>query len=321
MNAALNTFLVSAALLLASSSAYAQETTRRFELHYGATVMELAPGATVKVWLPIAKNNEHQTVDLRSASTPAPMDVGYDEKFGNKMGMFEMKVPETGLLSFNLTYDIERHEATPFGSDKMLNEKEREKFLAANQMVPIDGRPLDLISQVEFSEKPLQIGNQLYNVVDDYMKYDKSKPGYGKGDVLWACDSKTGNCTDFHSLFISLARSRSIPARFEIGFPIPADANGSLGGYHCWAWFFAEEQGWVPVDISEADKHPELKDYYFGRLTKDRVAFTTGRDIPLVGKPEVKLNYFVYPYVEVDGKPLEKEKIKLSFSYSDHTDQ
>jgi hypothetical protein len=39
------------------------------------------------------------------------------------------------------------------------------------------------------------------------------------------------------------------------------------------------EKGWVPVDISEANRNPELKEYYFGNLTEDRVRFTTGRDI------------------------------------------
>ena len=38
----------------------------------------------------------------------------------------------------------------------------------------------------------------------------------------------------------------------------------------------------MPVDISEANKNPKMKDYYFGNLTEDRVTFTTGRDIDLV---------------------------------------
>ena len=53
------------------------------------------------------------------------------------------------------------------------------------------------------------------------MKYSKEGKGWGQGDSVWACDSKFGNCTDFHSLFISLARGNKIPAKFEMGFPIP----------------------------------------------------------------------------------------------------
>src|SRR5881227_3323734 len=105
-----------------------------------------------------------------------------------------------------------------------------------------------------------------------------SKAGWCRGDAVWACDSRTGNCTDFHSLFIALARSQKIPAKFEIGFGLPEKHGaGEVAGYHCWAKFKPDGKGWVPVDISEANKNPKLKEYYFGNLTPDRVTFTTGR--------------------------------------------
>jgi hypothetical protein len=61
-----------------------------------------------------------------------------------------------------------------------------------------------------------------------------------------------------------------------------------------------------------------MKDYYFGNLTENRVTFTTGRDIDLVPQQAgAPLNYFVYPYVEVAGKPLPQDQIRLAFSYDD----
>ena len=128
------------------------------------------------------------------------------------------------------------------------------------------------------------------------------------------CDAKHGNCTDFHSLFISLARAEGIPARFEIGFPVPGGAEGTIPGYHCWAEFFVNGVGWVPVDISEAWKDPKKHDYFFGALDANRVQFTIGRDLTLQPKQDGgPLNYFIYPYVEVDGKPF--DGIEKRFSY------
>ena len=61
-----------------------------------------------------------------------------------------------------------------------------------------------------------------------------------------------------------------------------------------------------------------MKPYYFGNLTTDRVTFSTGRDIDLVPKQAgPPLNFFIYPHVEVDGKPLAKDQMELSFAYSD----
>ena len=120
-------------------------------------------------------------------------------------------------------------------------------------------------------------------------------------------------------MFISLARSKEIPAKFEMGFPLPeARGQGDIAGYHCWAKFKPKGKGWIPVDISEANKNPKMRDYYFGNLTEDRVTFSLGRDIALVPKQEGELlNFFVYPYVEVDGKPYPVEKVKRKFTYKD----
>ena len=117
-----------------------------------------------------------------------------------------------------------------------------------------------------------------------------------------------GNCTDFHTLFIALARASGIPARWNMGFPLAygdggADGAQEVKGYHCWAEFYAPGAGWVPVDISEARKHPELKAYFFGGLSGNRVLFTRARDVLL--EPDGKgrrLNYFIYPWRAPTGR-------------------
>jgi hypothetical protein len=58
------------------------------------------------------------------------------------------------------------------------------------------------------------------------------------------------------------------------------------------------------------------KDYFFGAHDVDRVQFTLGRDLKLSpaqqGDP---LNYFVYPYVEIEGKPY--PNVSNAFSFAD----
>lgn len=306
---------------LSSASTIAQTANkdRSFQFQYGFSVQDVPQNANVRVWFPIAESNGQQTVKLTNELAPDKIQKNRESRYENLIGYFEGTQNSDTSIDVNLTYDVVRKEASLDGADKVLGEAEKNRFLQANALVPIDGRPQELIEDVELPSDPMQVGQSLYNVVEQHMKYDKSKPGYGTGNAVWACDSRFGNCTDFHSLFISLARSRSVPARFEIGFPLPADKkSGSIGGYHCWAWFHVAGKGWAPVDISEADKHPEMKDYYFGNLTPDRISFSTGRDIDLVPAAKAgKKNYFVYPHVEVDGAVWPKEKIKLDFKFRD----
>lgn len=291
---------------------------RNFELSYGATLDGVKAGAKVQVWFPVPTSTTTQQVISTTRDLPVNFLETTEPKYGNRMVYFEMTATDKPI-KFSSLYHLVRHEIaypikepqSAFANDQV--------FLGPNKLVPVDGKPLELLESLELDSKRDKKASQLYEKVFDYMAYDKSKPGYGKGDSVWACDSRTGNCTDFHSLFISLARSQKIPSRFEIGFPIPAQRGaGQIKGYHCWAFFKNSAQEWTPVDISEADKNPSKKDYFFGSLDENRISFTVGRDIDLVPKQSgAPLNYFVYPYVEVDGKPLGKEGIKLDLGYRD----
>ena len=296
------------------------EKIRQFEFEYASKAVGLKPGANVRVWLPIPPTNHHQSVSVKAAKFPAKATTARESQYGNCMVYFETVAPSNGEVSFSMVFDVTRAEVKALGRDgKTLSKVERRMFLKPNRLVPTTGRPLDLLKGINAPGDQLDLGRFLYERVDTHMKYDKSRPGYGTGDSVWACDSQFGNCTDFHSLFISLARAKGLPARFEIGFPIPESrGKGTIGGYHCWAFFHTDKHDWVPTDISEADKHPEMKDYYFGNLTENRVAFSIGRDLNLVprqaGKP---LNFFIYPYIEVDGKPLSKDNMEKAFRYVD----
>ncbi len=296
--------------------------TREFHFTYSATIKQLPAGTNVRVWIPIPASNEHQSIATVNVRLPAKPVTGTELNYGNQVLYFKTKAPQSGELNCSATYRVKRYEVLGLKSKTgtELADAQRNLYLAANAKVPIDGKPVALLKGLKLPKRnPLKLGELLYNKVEDHMKYDKSKPGYGTGDAVWACDSRFGNCTDFHSLFISMTRSQGVPARFEIGFSLPEKRGaGDIGGYHCWAFFHVAGHGWVPVDISEADKHPARKKYYFGNLTENRVMFTVGRDLTLVPKQDGdRLNFFVYPHVEVDGKVWSKEKLKLHFRFKD----
>ena len=297
---------------------------RSFRLDYGATATGLPAGSDVRVWLPIPQTNDDQTVKALARNVPGKSSEAAEPKYGNRILSFVATAPKSGELAFTTAYQVTRKEVRGLpgemiGMGRKLTAEEKKLFLSAEKMVPIGGKSLELIKDVKLPPEKLLAARILYDRVDEHMKYDKSQPGWGRGDVEWACDSRFGNCTDFHSLFISLARAQGLPSRFEIGLSIPTkEGQGPVTGYHCWALFYLDGHGWVPVDISEADKDPSMKDYYFGSLTKDRVTFTVGRDLTLVPKQAGEpLNFFVHPYIEVDGKPWPSEKIKLHMAYED----
>ncbi len=294
--------------------------TRTFLFTYAVTLTGLPADQTARVWLPVAQTNENQDVAIvDTKALPPGFEIGTEPAYANKILYAEVKGDKDGTANLAITYKVTRREVKGASPADVPDAARVQRYLEPDKLVPIEGKPLELIKGHPVSKDPMEAAKMFYDVVNKHMKYSKEGTGWGRGDAVWACDSKFGNCSDFHSLFISLARAAKIPAKFEMGFPLPAKHGaGEIGGYHCWAFFKPDGKGWVPVDISEANKDPKMTDYYFGNLTEDRVAFATGRDFDLVpkqtGEPR---NFFIYPYVEVDGKEYAADKVKRKFTFKD----
>lgn len=302
----------------------ANPKSRHFEFVYEATVKEAPVGATqVDLWLPVAHTTPFQTVVVKNVEAPEGHSIATEPTLGNQI--FHVRVPASKLpTTVRLTFDVtrleEKRDLAAAATGAKLSAEARARFLAGSKLVPV-GDSVTALSG-GFKPKgsdPVAIGREAYDFVLGKMRYSKDGTGWGTGSTEWACSAGYGNCTDFHAYFMSLTRTNGVPSRFLMGASIPTDkSEGEVAGYHCWAEFFADGKGWMPVDISEADKDPAMVGSYFGGLTKDRIEFTTGRDVPLVpAAASGPRNFFVYPYCEVDGKESAKESIARKFSFKD----
>lgn len=291
-----------------------------FRFHYRATVPEVEE--TTGMWIPIARSNEFQEVALVGRSLPVAADIVRDEEFGNEIAYLELGPENSGDL-IEFVYEVARREKSSYPEE--LSRADRERFLAPETLtVPNDEIVANAREAIAGETSDLMKARALYDHVIDRMFYAKAGQGWGRGDAVYACNARTGNCTDYHAYFMALARSVGIPARFAIGFPIPAHRDaGGISGYHCWAEFYADGKWW-PVDISEADKYSRLSTYYFGHHPANRIEFSEGRDLlvepaPPSGQP---LNFLAYPYMEIDG---EQVRVPTEFTFerlddSGHTD-
>jgi transglutaminase-like putative cysteine protease len=277
-----------------------------------------------RLWIPLPQSDQHQAIRNLSLATPVAYTRGFDSEYGNS---FALLVPTPAQVASGydatLQFEVTRHEfakdvnaAIKPGAASATSEKMLRRYLQPDKLVPLNRAIAELAKEkTDGATDPMEKARRIYNYVATTMRYDKSGEGWGRGDEMWACDSKRGNCADFHSVLIGMMRSSGIPARFEIGFPLPqGKTEGEISGYHCWAEFYVNGFGWIPADASEASKNPAKRDYFFGAVDPDRVMFTYGRDIRLSadhkGDP---LNYFVYPYAEANGQPVKGLETHFSF--------
>jgi len=83
-------------------------------------------------------------------------------------------------------------------------------------------------AQTAGAKEPTAKARRIYDYVASTMRYDKSGEGWGRGDAMWACDSKRGNCTDFHSVLIGMMTSSGIPARLRSDFRFEKIKNKAI---------------------------------------------------------------------------------------------
>ncbi len=277
------------------------------------------------VFIPLAVSDAHQDIVRYELEASIPGEEKTERRYGNRFWHGHLDRSDGQPITIAVTYWTRRRPVRPEGLTAAAQERrpeereELELFLGPNRRVPIDGSLIERVRADIPKGDPTPLGRAraIYDYVIDTMEYKKVGTGWGNGDTFWACSARYGNCTDYHALFISLARADRIPARFEIGFPIPEDKPaGAIGGYHCWTQFHLPGVGWVPIDASEADKRPERREAYFGSYPADRIQFSIGRDLELgEGHTTAPLNYFIYPHVEVAGERL--EDVKTRFSYTE----
>ena len=337
-------YLLASQLFLSCSS---NENSRSFQFIYE---VDIAPtnGKKLEMWLPYPQSNEVQTISNIKINTNGLSYSIEDEKVHNNKYIYIKE--DNGIdktTNIKMIFDVRRIEH----KNVKYNNVNPQNYLGSYNSVPVGGVFANVISKNKLSKdnargtydyvfegmhygKPKSVDNQYYkepwlskdgkyglkkvsrdNVVDLYKRSKKHGGNYtfGKGNAIYACDIGVGNCTDYHSYFMSLERTMGTPSRFHMGFPIPDGEYGKVGGYHCWADYYVENEGWYPVDISEADKAPEKKDYYFGTVDYNRVEMMVGRDFIIKGyEPEIT-NLFIYPLMEINDE--QSSSYTKAFSY------
>lgn len=279
-----------------------------FEFVYRVELPKLV--APARLWVPLPTADRSQRVVTLSLTAPGRQRVLEDSANANRVLLIELQ-PADSVSVVELRFGVERFEKSP--SAEPLPDASR--YLQADRLAPLTvdiqrtsaevvaGKATDLIK-----------ARALYDHVMERMSYKRVGTGWGQGDLVYACDTRSGNCSDYHTYFMALARAAGIPARFAVGATIPAARDsGDIGSYHCWAEFYADGKWW-PIDISEADKYSNLATYYFGHHPANRIELSRGRDLVLdPGPASGPINFLAHPVLEVGGKPV---RLSAKFSFT-----
>jgi len=296
---------------------------------------------TVRLWFAVPQEDAVSVIREFRVTADFPVQYYLDD-WGNRVGYVEVQAPAEGAITiqeqFGLTRTEIRNSIDP-AKTRPLTVPERTALFAylqpSTHVIINDQIKLLSASIVGGETNPILAARKIYNWTLDNVDYWVKDPDHLKaspvGSTEYCLRSKTGNCTDFHSLFASLAMAAGIPTRMVYGSLLKPTLNGLQidGSYHCWIYFFAPNYGWLPLDVSLAniygkefpvtDKNrklvelttstgykgldPSKVDYYFGNLDERRVTWSTGRDLILQPpQDDGPVNALTKIYVEIDGK-------------------
>jgi transglutaminase-like putative cysteine protease len=312
-----------------------------FKVRHELTVQIPRDTRNVRLWFTMPQPDPMQQIRDFKIEAPYPHRIIRDSA-GNHVVHLEVENPGLGEFQVIETFLLKRQEqispitppqTRPFTARELLD---LAAHLHADEHVVINDEIRTLARQIVGSEEnPLRVARKLYDWVlhnvDYWVKDPANKKASPVGSTLYCLNTRTGNCTDFHSLWTSLARASGLPARLVYGslFKPELDGEDQDQSYHCWPEFFVPEFGWFPHDVALADiflgnfeltaansrliqlttakgyhgPDSAMIDYYFGNLDERRVTWSRGRDLiltpPQAGGP---INALAKAYVEVDGK-------------------
>jgi len=314
-----------------------------FHISNVLTVKVVKGAKKVRVWFAVPQEDPYSIVSNFTMQVDGDYGIQYArDSWGNRVGYVDIENPIRDQILLKEEFDLTRTEvrnAINAAETRPLTDQERSAlaaYLEPATHVIVNDEIRKLAASITGGEpNPVLAARKLYDWTYKNVNYWVKDPEHLKaspvGSSEYCLRTRTGNCTDFHSLFASLAISSGIPVRMVYGSLLKPTLNGMEvdASYHCWIQFFAPRLGWLPLDASLAniywediplnDRNKKLVElttstgyhgadqakveYYFGNLDERRVVWSMGRDLILQPpQDDGPVNSLPKVYVEIDGK-------------------
>ena len=337
-------FMVGVILLMGAVpaiAAAAQPKQATFEITNVYTVKVPPQAQTMRIWFAVPQDDAESTI--RNFEVEAPYEIRYNaDSHGNRVGYMEVQAPKGEEITIRETFAITRREIlgnVDPAQTRPLTEAEKASMaddLKPSTYVIVNDEIKALAAQIVGDEdNPVNIARKLYDWtlanIDYWVKDPERLKASSMGSTEYCLRTKTGNCTDFHSLYASLSLAAGLPTRIIYGSLLKPTLNGMDvdASYHCWVQIYAPNLDWLTLDVAVADIYvsgvevndknaklielttatgykgvdPEMVDYYFGNLDERRVVWSVGRDLIMSPAQDAgPVNALAKMYVEVDGK-------------------
>jgi transglutaminase-like putative cysteine protease len=200
-----------------------------------------------------------------------PVEV-YQDFFGNRAGLFTIRIPHNELSIFS-EIEIITH-PVPLPADNMpANEQWNHLKILGEEYAYLDfltkesfaknDEVLDEVQKLLYpADTPFRIAMNMSSFVYNQFEYKRGITSVEtKIDEVW--NLKAGVCQDFAHMLLVMLRMAGIPARYVSGYICPKnkDLRGE-GATHAWVDAYIPDYGWIGLDPTNncvvSDRHVRL---------------------------------------------------------------
>lgn len=245
-------------------------------------------------------------------------------KLSNKVIQFQWHAPQERELSFNINADVKTfNRYIPVKSKvefpiKKIPEELREYTLPSKTIDSDNEEIIKSANELAAGEDDLfSVVYKLAEWTNSNIKYDLSTlTAEISQKASWVLSNKQGVCDELTSLFIAMARSLGIPAKFIAGIAYTeSELFPEKWGAHGWAEIYFPGYGWIPFDVTYGQygyvdpTHIKLKESIDGTEPSSEYEWLSTNIALETGKLDIKANMkekigSIKPHINIDIETL-----------------
>lgn len=235
LGATLLGFLVSALVLawlkpFQEKPRYNLSKVVRYGFQVQNNTVESVENSTFRVFAPVKQNSYQRTIEITANH---PFEIELDE-FGNQALVFKLdRLSPLSSQIVNITVSLQLA-----NGPQVLARFDEKPFLLAEPNIEVDSPIVKSLAEKLGSTTSDEI-----NSIASWVNKNITDIGYVSEDrgALYAITDKKGDCTEFSSAFVALARASEIPSRMIGGFVLEHSGKLHAENYHNWSEFLRDE--------------------------------------------------------------------------------
>lgn len=252
-----------------SSGAITMPVKMKLSYMIDVDVNAVPDGEMIRCWMPFPREGNARQKNLKLISSEPENTKIASNKNLQRSVYLEKRAKKDQPTIFRIEFEVETYaqyfdlnpdEIKPYNTESSIY---KEYTVERAPQIVFTPKIRKLANQILYGEtNPLKKIQKIYNWINDSVRWASALEYSIMPDIpRYVMDTRHGDCGMQTLLFMALARSQGIPAKWQSGWMLhPGEVN-----LHDWCEVYFEGVGWVPVDQSfglQNDKDEKVRNFY-----------------------------------------------------------